>query len=407
MIRNLAEATDKWEAAIAMQPEAAHPVNKMRDQQSKQEGSQIPSHVQSIKSVSSHTIPVPNSTGTQHFHTPTRLDESAEGQSTNLGKGLVVPEHKEYDGDLQNSIRALKQRALDEIADPGIRQKVMSSLKKADDFIMRVAEKGWLKVGKKIDKTNVNRANIIEEKRRRGNTISVEEKAQVKRADDGEKPKSEKKKLKKSPYQVGDTISADPKLFDSSPGSFSRENLERQIHVGEIIKVWQAQRIIQIKWLDKSKSYLRFGEVRVEKKKDVAAYMVLIMAACMMRREADPNDKALWPKDFFQAMMKSEWRDWVEAVKKEIESWLVFNAITEIPFLERKPGSSIVPLGELYTRKRDGTFKFRQYLMGNMLKHGKDFDETFSSCISWDGIRWCAAICCATGKVMRGMERQD
>ena len=67
-----------------------------------------------------------------------------------------------------------------------------------------------------------------------------------------------------------------------------------------------------------------------------------------------------------------------------------FNAYTEIPFASRTPGSSIVPLGELFTRKRDLSFKFRQYLMGNLLKKGKDYDETFSSCISWDGIRWCA-----------------
>ena len=99
-----------------------------------------------------------------------------------------------------------------------------------------------------------------------------------------------------------------------------------------------------------------------------------------------------------------EWREWVLAVKKEIESWLAFNAYTEIKFNERKVGASIVPLGELYTRKRDGTFKFRQYLMGNLLRKGKDFDETFSSCISWDGIRWSMSIACATGKVVRGLD---
>ena len=42
------------------------------------------------------------------------------------------------------------------------------------------------------------------------------------------------------------------------------------------------------------------------------------------------------------------------AVKKEVQSWLAFNAYNEIPFSDRKAGSSIVPLGELYTRKRDG-----------------------------------------------------
>jgi hypothetical protein len=42
--------------------------------------------------------------------------------------------------------------------------------------------------------------------------------------------------------------------------------------------------------------------------------------------------------------------------------------------------------------------------MGNMLKKGKDFDETFSACISWDGIRWSMSIACATGKEVRGLD---
>ncbi len=42
--------------------------------------------------------------------------------------------------------------------------------------------------------------------------------------------------------------------------------------------------------------------------------------------------------------------------------------------------------------------------MGNLLKKGKDFDETFSSCISWDGIRWFAAVACVTGKKIFGLD---
>ncbi len=51
---------------------------------------------------------------------------------------------------------------------------------------------------------------------------------------DEKEVKSTKKKArmaKKSLYQVGDTISADPRLFDAPPGSFSKENPERQIGV--------------------------------------------------------------------------------------------------------------------------------------------------------------------------------
>ena len=41
-------------------------------------------------------------------------------------------------------------------------------------------------------------------------------------------------------------------------------------------------------------------------------------------------DKGDWPRDFFEALVKVDWRKWVEAVKKEISSWLDFNAYTEI-----------------------------------------------------------------------------
>jgi hypothetical protein len=104
--------------------------------------------------------------------------------------------------------------------------------------------------------------------------------------------------------------------------------------------------------------------------------VMFIVTAIMMdviKRPPDPNDKTLWPRDFFEALTMPDWRDWIMAVKKEISSWLAFNAYTEIEFKNRKAGSSIVPLGELYTRKRDGTFKFRQYLMGNLVRKGKDF----------------------------------
>jgi hypothetical protein len=144
--------------------------------------------------------------------------------------------------------------------------------------------------------------------------------------------------------------------------------------------------------------------LRVERLKVNAAFMVTLMMVNALKKPRDAMDKEGWPRDFFHAMVSPDWREWVAAIKKEIASWLDFNAYTEIPFSERKPGASIVPLGELFTRKRDGSFKFRQYLMGNMLKKGKDFDETFSSCISWDGIRWCAAVACATDKLIHGLD---
>lgn len=91
-------------------------------------------------------------------------------------------------------------------------------------------------------------------------------------------------------------------------------------------------------------------------------------------------------------------------MKKEVDSWQANQTYDLIPIAEKKAGASIVPLGELYTRKRDQSYKFRQYLMGNLLKSGKDFHDTFSATVTWDGIRWCCSLACACGKQVYGWD---
>ena len=98
----------------------------------------MPTHVQSIKSVSDHVTPPPNTTGTTNFRGPTTLDASAESQATNSGEGLVVAEHKEYESNLQQGIVKMQKQAETEIADPGIRQRVISSLLQARQSLARV-----------------------------------------------------------------------------------------------------------------------------------------------------------------------------------------------------------------------------------------------------------------------------
>jgi hypothetical protein len=111
-----------------------------------------------------------------------------------------------------------------------------------------------------------------------------------------------------------------------------------------------------------------------------------------------------WPKDFLQAMMKEDWREWVSAVKKEIESWHLFDAAQEVRYEDMEKGATIIPLGELFTRKRCGKYKFRQIAMGNMLKKGRDYGETFSSTISGDGLRWFFSLAVTCGKEIKGWD---
>ncbi len=192
-----------------------------------------------------------------------------------------------------------------------------------------------------------------------------------------------KRRIAESTFPM-DAVSADSSMFDGEvPGSYSKKNPERQF--GTIDMIWPKRNLVRVEWIGGTNNLCKVEDLRLEKIKVNAAFIVTVMMMEALAKPRDSTEKQYWAKDFFHALVSPEWREWVLAVKKEIHSWLAFNAYSTIPFRDRTPGASIVPLGELY--KRDGAFKFRQYLMGNLLKKGKDYDETFSSCISWDGIR--------------------
>ncbi len=62
-------------------------------------------------------------------------------------------------------------------------------------------------------------------------------------------------------------------------------------------------------------------------------------------------------------------------MKKEIAGWDDNRAVILVNIEDVPASAKIVPLGELYTIKRNGTYKFWQYLMGNLLRPGVDFQD--------------------------------
>ena len=121
-------------------------------------------------------------------------------------------------------------------------------------------------------------------------------------------------------------------------------------------------------------------------------------------KRSEESEESNWPKDFFEALVRKDWREWVLAVQKEIESWRTFGASEEVSYEEIERGASIIPLGELYTIKRTGQHKFRQYAMGNLLKAGKDYGDTFSSTVSGDGLRWFCSLAAACNMRIKGWD---
>jgi hypothetical protein len=55
---------------------------------------------------------------------------------------------------------------------------------------------------------------------------------------------------------------------------------------------------------------------------------------------ADGHGTTTLPKDFFEALIREDWRDWVLAVKTEMDSWSMFEAATVVPFGSMERGAS-------------------------------------------------------------------
>jgi hypothetical protein len=75
--------------------------------------------------------------------------------------------------------------------------------------------------------------------------------------------------------------------------------------------------------------------------------MLPVLEVGSVLTEADPNASGNWPKDFVEALIRPDWRKWVESVKSENESWETFEACTEVPYVDIEVGASVIPLGEL------------------------------------------------------------
>ena len=317
-----------------------------------------PRSIQSIKSMNSHIIPPPTSHA-KTFRGPTLLDASADSQALNPGEGDVVPEHLSYELDLSAGLGAMLEQAK-KIADPKTRARVIKNLQSSKASVEMEHAPKQLKKGKARSDT-IDMGNVVQGKRVKSSMNSKRSIEPVLT-----------KPSKVFPLQVGDGVSADPKLFDGHVlGSYSSQNPDRRL--GVIKKKWKGYQSVDVEWLDGTTSRHDMADLRLERPKTTAVMILAAMLVGSMKKADDHMDKTKWPKDFYHALVRPDWRHWVNAVKKEIDSWLVFNAYTEIPFSARTPGASIVPLGELFTRKRDESYKFRQYLMGHLLKKGKGF----------------------------------
>ena len=206
--------------------------------------------------------------------------------------------------------------------------------------------------------------------------------------------------------KVGDLVSIPSKLFDGDvPGSYSDSHPENVF--GTVTSI-SSNGIANVIWIeDGSSDNCKLRDLTVERMKFTSDDAVAAIVALLIEGDTvhfAPIDEKEWPKTFFEALVRSDWRRWVEAVKKEIEAWNDNNAVTCVSITEVPHTAKIIPLGELYSIKRDETYKFRQYLMGNLLRAGIDYDNNFSTTISSTGTTVFFSIATTSRKQIGGWD---
>jgi hypothetical protein len=347
--------------------------------------------VQSITSHREHLFDLP---GSRVDAIPrTKLDDAAIfGASVQGEEGLYVSECGQSTIEkVHQQIEQLKDATASTVESPSVRNQILTKLSQASDLLLGPAvQKGSLKIGKKTGRSGIDKSNILShhvlrnepsslvgESSSTSNEGTVSSVANSKTS--GHNKKGAKKKIKK-----GDMISCDSAIFDGDvPGSYSDDHPERSF--GIVLAVSKTG-LVQVRWKEGNEIMpvkAKDCKLEIEKVTSTSIIIFLIEGNQVAFQNKDNDD---WPKDFFKLLVKADWRKWVEAVKHELEGWNDNNAVTVVDFNDVPLSARIVPLGELYSIKRDGRYKYRQYLLGNLLREGVDFKETFSTTVSSSGI---------------------
>ena len=129
----------------------------------------------------------------------------------------------------------------------------------------------------------------------------------------------------------------------------------------------------------------------------------VIVNSLDLREKYENNiDGYRYPKSAWEALLKEDWREWIDSIRKEYEGWKGTNTFEIVKWEDVSPGAPVIRLGELYLIKRSGKHKFRQYARGDMMRKGIDYKTTFSATVGADTIRFFFSVGTALGLKFRG-----
>jgi len=369
----------------------------------------IPDHVLSIKSLSDYRRHPELNEETPPTHPSPEMLQQLTSQTTDSGEKTTihVPEHEMWNSDLMlEKISELRKHVNSHFDKDGKVDAIVKALKRLEEEASNDAErrnnikkKDNLKMAPEISKTN-----ILPERRKRVGASAI---GGVR--DQGNVDPSPAVKRKK--VDIGDRVKIKTRAFGKGYAEGKPTYTYGYVKgkKGDLYDVlWDAgdtmlahKRHISLHDSDTESD----GELEPRLNSRISKETLLpILSVGAALSQTNAIGKDNWPKDFYEALLRDDWRDWVQAVKNETDSWGMLEASSEIAYNQMERGASVIPLVELFSVKRNGKYKFRQYALGNMLKEGKDYGETFSSTVSGDGVRWFCSLACACKGEIRGWD---
>ena len=112
----------------------------------------------------------------------------------------------------------------------------------------------------------------------------------------------------------------------------------------------------------------------------------------MRERYKSKDHQEKFPQHFLDALIKPDWRQWVEAYKKEWSTWDLTQSYEIRKYEEMKDGTILTRLYELADIKKDGTYKIRPVLAGETMEKDLDYGNTYARTASSDMVRFIASF---------------
>jgi hypothetical protein len=338
----------------------------------------IPDHVLSIRSLSDYKKHPELNEPTPTTRPSPAMMKQLDNLTPDPGEKTTihVPEHEMWNKDLlQDKIKQLRESINKHYDKGGKVEAIVKALRKAEEEASNDAERRHIlkKRSKLKDGQEVLKSNILPGRRRK---VDASEPRGFRGPGKEEATQPFSTKRQKTMIGIGDRVKIKTKAFGKGYAAGKPTFTYGYVRAkkGDLFDVeWDAgdSMMTHKRHLSThdSESEDESNEPKLNGRISKETILPILSVGAALS-QPNPSGKDSWPKDFYEALLRDDWRDWVQAVKTESDSWSMLEASTEIPFDMMERGASIIPLGELFSIKRNGKYKFRQYALGNMLKEG-------------------------------------